>query len=94
MKGSTVNEIEDNLVQQEAEWRGGVKRLATDDDRERVLALGKELDIPIPGTTTVSLDRDELAALRSGFVRNYPRDEAIYLKLTRAEKRLIERLGH
>lgn len=115
MKGSTVNEIEDNLVQQEAEWRraelstDGVMawiehhtmRLATDADRarlaelerERVLALGKEMDIPIPGTTTVSLDLKELGKVRRGLVRYNPDDEALYRKLCRAETRLNERLN-
>lgn len=111
MRG-TMNEIEDNLVQQEADWRESVMRRADAEDRERlakfgeelkqwsadcererVLALGKEMDIPIPGTTTVSLDLDELTRLRGGFVRANNADERLYLKLKRAEARLTERLA-
>lgn len=72
-------------------WSNRTMRLATDDDRTRVLALGKELDIPIPGTTTISLDLEEIRALRAGFVRASESDEAIYGKLVWAERRLIER---
>ena len=38
--------------------------------------------------TSVSLTLEELRALRGGFHRQYPADEAIYEKLCRAERRL------
>lgn len=69
-----------------------ILRHATDEDRARVLALGKSLDIPVPGTTTLSLDADKLQRLRAQFVRYNKADEALYQKLRRAETRLNERL--
>lgn len=67
-------------------------RIIAEAERARVLALGKELDIPVPGTTTVSLDLAELSALRSGMIRYSESDDALYRKLCRAETRLTERL--
>jgi hypothetical protein len=70
----------------------GVMRMQTQADRDRIAVLADELAARTEHTSVI-LSLREVRALRDGFLRSKPGDEAIYNKLARAEARLVERLN-